>query len=100
VPDNRVGEMTRYLSFAVKGPGMIRVYRDKGAPQPWTRVTVRNNTSCACCTRPIKSGNQAYRPHTNQDNRADRICVNCIDKEDINGLGNQATGGDGRTLQE
>jgi flavoprotein len=68
---------SQYRTVKKMANGLIRVTRATKKSQIWTQVKVRQEQRCAHCETFIPAGTYAYRPITNQDNRGDRLCLNC-----------------------
>lgn len=64
-----------------KPAGLLLIVDTSVGQQLWslTNSGVRKTHTCQLCGRRILKGERAYRPITNQRNRMDRFCVDCVD---------------------
>lgn len=60
------------------------VLSSRGGQQLWTLVKLRKLAVCVSCDRGlgprVLGHSQAFAPITNGQNRADRVCVTCVDE--------------------
>jgi hypothetical protein len=54
--------------------GIAMIHHPRYGAQVWTLCRLRRPQRCAATGRMMQAGDMAYRPNTNQRNRADRIC--------------------------
>jgi len=59
-------------------PGIAVLITRRGGQQMWTRVTLRKSCCCAECQLALSPRDHAFSPLTNDGNRADRLCVECV----------------------
>lgn len=64
-----------YLLYSLKklGDGLYGLEHIRWGRQLWTICKVRKGHVCVITGKPIKKGEQAYRPITNGGNRYERI---------------------------
>ena len=73
--------MTTYRFGKRMNDGLVGLTHSTHGLQLWSTGRVRGHPKeCSGpCGKPIASGADAFRPHTNALNRMDRFCVSCID---------------------
>ena len=55
-------------------------HEDGDNSQVWSLTRLRKPTTCATCGDDLEKGKKVFSPLTFQLNRADRLCVECVEK--------------------
>jgi len=62
----------------VNDDGKVVMFRYWGSP--WLRSRLRQDVPCSSCSSPLEKGQYAHRPIDNSLFRADRLCIECVQK--------------------
>lgn len=69
-----------YRFIERRNEGLVILTHPQYKTEPWTVAKVRKKHICAVSGKPIKVGEECYRPVTNGYNRMHRIKRDIIDK--------------------